>query len=109
MGAGCPDIYYGYWIVLPDISCVKSWVAVDMANERLDLDSRRVPLEQHDYYDAGPIEAREDDYAPRIGKFFIAFSELENTLDSCISTIISERSDDLGLQVVSVMDFSQKV
>jgi hypothetical protein len=66
-------------------------------------------LEQYDFVFSDYIDKVESKYAARIGKFFLAFSSLEHTLDIAIAQCISDRSHDLGYLVLEGNSLYNKI
>lgn len=76
---------------------------------RIILEKREEILEQNDYFESEEIEREWQKYAKSIGEFLISFSILESRLNEIIITIINDRADDLGFQVIKYFKFRDKI
>lgn len=66
-------------------------------------------LEQYDLVYGDYIDKVARRYEPRIGRFFIRFSELERTLDIAIIERLSDRSHDVGYLVIEGYSLNNKI
>lgn len=67
------------------------------------------PLEQYDLVCDDYIDKVASKYAPKIGKIFIQFSDLEHTLDITIIERLFDRSHDLGYLVIEGSSLNNKI
>jgi hypothetical protein len=78
-------------------------------NQRIELEREIESLDQFGRL-FGELTARqEESYSRAIGKFLMAFSYLETSLDHMIITAISDRADERGYRVVKYLKFKDKV
>lgn len=78
-------------------------------NQRIELESEIELLEQFGR-PFGELTARQEEkYSLAIGKFFMAFSYLETSLDHMIITAISDRADEQGYRVIKYLKFRDKI
>lgn len=66
-------------------------------------------MDQYDSYDSEYIAEREDDYAPVIGSFLIAFSGLEHSLNTKIAGMINDRWDGQGYAILRDLEVMEKL
>lgn len=78
-------------------------------NVKIQLLTEKEPLEQYDSPYGEVIEVRQNDYAIGIGRFLIAFSYLENALDSLIAQSIHSNTDEPGYRVIKYLNYRNKV
>lgn len=76
--------------------------------KKIPLESREEILEQYDHVVGEEIFSKEAQYAKAIGKFLIAFSNLESTLGLLIVEAIHDRSHEPGYQVIKYLNFRNK-
>ena len=80
-----------------------------MTVDNTGLELRYDYLEQFDHYEDDQMKKMSRLYSGKIGKVIISFNELESVLESCISFLINNRTDSLGMQVIEYLDFSEKI
>jgi len=66
-------------------------------------------LKQMDFEYGDYIEKVERKYAPLIGKFLIAFSELEHNLNLAIAGYFADDLHEIGYTIIENLKFSQKI
>lgn len=83
----------------------------------IDIAQRSIPAEQYNYFDYAELDS--DGYdgydiiinnlAPSIGVCLVIFSELESNLEYHLYSLISERTDQLGMIITHPMTYEQKL
>lgn len=68
-----------------------------------------IRLDQYDYESSTAINHASNDYFALIGRTLTAFSQVEMLIEQCIVKMISDRADDRGLKLASMLEFKQKV
>ena len=76
---------------------------------KIKLEKEKAVLDQYDYGVDEVIYEKHAQYAPRIGEFFISFSNLEISLNRLIITMISDRSDEEGYRMIKYLNFRNKI
>lgn len=68
-----------------------------------------IRLDQYDYDPSTAIDYASDNYFTLIGRTLTTFSQVEMLIEQCIVKAISDRADDRGLKLASMLEFKQKV
>lgn len=78
-------------------------------DRRIELESEIELLEQFGRPFGEFTERQEEAYSKAIGKFFMAFSFLETSLDHMIITAVSDRADEQGYRLIKYLGFRDKI
>ncbi len=92
-----------FWQCLPFKHCFIKLLIIEMNSDIYES------LEQFDFIEEEYIQRVENQYSGSIGLFLIKFSFLEHWLDLSIASIINERTDEIGYQVIERLGFANKV
>ncbi len=78
-------------------------------NQRIELETEIELLEQFGRPFGELTTIQENTYSLAIGKFILAFSYLETSLDHMLITAISDRADEPGYRIIKYLTFRNKI